>query len=136
MFIFDCKITIFSSNSLRNKEKRYIFTLNLLRIMEILYISFGGDKENLYFCSIKLKFIIMRQNLNYSTKSINRNFRIKVCGHDASGKRINKLVGVAGAIALIGIEMLNKLLKRAFACMEDVCVCKLRRGIKFSFYAK
>ena len=33
-------------------------------------------------------------------------------------------------------EMLNKLLKRAFACMEDVCVCKLRRGIKFSFYAK
>ena len=43
----------------------------------------------------------MRQNLNYSTKSINRNFRIKVCGHDASGKRINKLVGVAGAIALL-----------------------------------
>ena len=78
----------------------------------------------------------MKQNLNYRTSEINRNFRIKVSGMDASGKRINKLVGVEGAIALIGVEMLNKLLRRAFACMEDVCVCKLRRGIKFSFYCK
>lgn len=78
----------------------------------------------------------MKQNLNYRTSEINRNFRIKVSGRDANGKHINKLVGVAGAIALIGVEMLNKLLRRAFACMEDVCVCKLRRGIKFSFYCK
>lgn len=74
--------------------------------------------------------------LNYSSKDINRNFRIKVSGIDSNGKRINKLVGVTGAIALIGIEMLNKFLKRAFECIEDVCVCKLRRGIKFSFYYK
>ena len=78
----------------------------------------------------------MKQNLNYRTSEINRNFRIKVSGRDENGNRINKLVGVAGAIALIGIEMLNKLLRRAFACMDDVCVCKLRRGIKFSFYVK
>ena len=78
----------------------------------------------------------MKQNLNYQTSEINRNFRIKVSGRDENGKRINKLVGVAGAIVLIGIEMLNKLLRRAFACMEDVCVCKLRRGIRFSFYVK
>ena len=78
----------------------------------------------------------MKRNLNYQTSEINRNFRIKVSGRDENGKRINKLVGVAGAIALIGIEMLNKLLLRAFASMEDVCVCKLRRGIKFSFYVK
>lgn len=76
------------------------------------------------------------ETLNYTTREVNRNFRIKVSGLDAAGKRINKLVGVAGAIALIGIEMLNKLLKRAFACMEDVCYCKLRRGIKFGFYWK
>lgn len=76
------------------------------------------------------------ETLNYTTREVNRNFRIKVSGLDGTGKRINKLVGVAGAIALIGIEMLNKLLKRAFACMDDVCVCKLRRGIKFSFYCK
>jgi hypothetical protein len=74
--------------------------------------------------------------LHYTTREINFNFRIKVSGLDETGKRINKLVGVAGAIALIGIEMLNKLLKRAFACKEDVCVCKLRRGLKFSFYCK
>lgn len=78
----------------------------------------------------------MKQNLNYQTSEINKNFRIKVSGHDANGKCINKLVGVAGAIELVGIEMLNKLLKRAFASMGDVCVCKLRRGLKFSFYVK
>jgi hypothetical protein len=74
--------------------------------------------------------------LNYTTTEINQNFRIKVYGVDANGNRINKLVGVAGLIALIGIELLNKFMKRAFACMEDVCVCKLRRGLKVSFYCK
>lgn len=59
-------------------------------------------------------------SLAYSTREINRNFRIKV----------------SGAIALIGVEMFNKLLKRAFSSVEDKCVCKLRRGIKFSFYIK
>ncbi len=74
--------------------------------------------------------------LNYTTKQINRNFRIKVSGIDGEGRKINKLVGVSGAIALIGVELLNKFLNRAFDCMGDCCVCKLRRGIKFSFYAK
>lgn len=74
--------------------------------------------------------------LNYTTTEINHNFRIKVYGVDANGNRINKLVGVAGLIALIGIELLNKFIQRAFACMEDVCVCKLRRGLKVSFYCK
>lgn len=46
------------------------------------------------------------------------------------------LVGVSGALKLIGVELLNKFLKRAFSCMDDVCVCKLRRGLKFSFYIK
>ena len=78
----------------------------------------------------------MKQSLSYQTSEINKNFRIKVSGRDENGNRINKLVGVAGAIALIDIEMLNKLLRRAFASMDDVCVCKLRRGIKFSFYVK
>lgn len=77
----------------------------------------------------------MKENLIYSTKQINANFRIKVNGI-FNGKKINKLVGVAGALALIGVEMLNKLLKRAFACIADKCVCKLRRGLKVSFYCK
>lgn len=75
-------------------------------------------------------------SLAYSTKEINRNFRIKVSGVDGKGNKVHKLVGVSGAIALIGVEMFNKLLKRAFNSVDDVCVCKLRRGIKFSFYYK
>lgn len=75
-------------------------------------------------------------SLAYSTRDINRNFRIKVSGVDGDGNRVHKLVGVSGAIALIGVEMFNKLLKRAFSTMDDVCVYKLRRGIKFSFYIK
>ncbi len=74
--------------------------------------------------------------LEYSSKFINRNWRIKVSGLDAQGNRVHKLVGVSGIIALIGVEMLNKLLKRAIKCIEDVCVCKLRRGLKVSFYIK
>ena len=41
----------------------------------------------------------MKKSLNYKTSEINRNFRIKVSGRDENGKRINKLVGVAGAIS-------------------------------------
>ena len=77
----------------------------------------------------------MKENLAYTTKQINANFRIKVSGV-FNGKKINTLVGVAGALALIGVEMLNKYLKRAFCSLADKCVCKLRRGLKFSFYVK
>lgn len=58
-------------------------------------------------------------SLAYSTREINRNFRIKVSGVDGKGNRVHKLVGVSGAIALIGVEMFNKLLKRAFSSVED-----------------
>ena len=71
--------------------------------------------------------------LEYSTKSINRNFRIKVNGI-VDGKKINKLVGVKGLIELIGVEMANKLLRRAFRCVKDAEHCKFRRGLKISFY--
>lgn len=78
----------------------------------------------------------MKKNLIYTTTEINKNFRIKVFGYNAEGKKINTLMGVAGILALIGEELLNKFLRRAFSCMEDVCVCKLRRGLKVSFYVK
>lgn len=115
-------------------------------ISKILHLSLQRDFKVITFkhkfnTQIEKKMIKVSTNNNknglaYSSKDINRNFRIKVSGVDAQGRKVHKLVGVAGAIALIGVEMLNKLLKRAFACMEDVCVCKLRRGIKFSFYYK
>ncbi len=80
----------------------------------------------------------MKKNsiLNFTTKFINSNFRIKVYGVDAEGRRINKLVGVAGLIALIGVDLLNKFIDRALNAGLDKCVCKLRRGLQVSFYAK
>lgn len=73
--------------------------------------------------------------LLYTTKEINRNLRIKINGI-VDGKKVNKLVGVKGLIELIGVEMANKMLRRAFNGTDDKTVCKLRRGIKISFYVK
>ena len=72
--------------------------------------------------------------LDFSTREINMNFKIKVFGFNENGKTINTLVGVAGLIDLIGMEMANKMFARAFRSMEDKQVCKLRRGIKVTFY--
>lgn len=74
--------------------------------------------------------------LKYTSKFINKNFRLKVYGVDGEGNRINKLVGVAGLIALIGIELLNKFIDRALKAGLDKCVCKLRRGLQVSLYNK
>jgi hypothetical protein len=73
--------------------------------------------------------------LNYSTSMINANFKIKVFGK-VNGKKINTLVGVSGLINLLdgAIDLVNRLLDRAFSSKGDKCVCKLRRGIKVSFY--
>lgn len=79
----------------------------------------------------------MKKNLIYTTTEINKNFRIKVFGIDETGKKVNKLMGVSGAMRLVGdIKIFNNLLDRAFNSMDDVCVCKLRRGVKVSFYVK
>ena len=72
----------------------------------------------------------------FTTKFINSNFRIKVFGRTEDGKKINTLMGVSGIIRLIGEELFYKFIQRALDCMKDVCVCKLRRGIKVSLYVK
>ena len=54
--------------------------------------------------------------LEYTTTEINRNYKIKVYGY-VDGIKINKLVGVRGLIMLVGVEMANKMLRRAFRCM-------------------
>lgn len=52
-----------------------------------------------------------------------------------NGQKVNTLVGVAGLCRMVGdINLVNRLLDRAFDCMGDVQVCKLRRGLKVSFY--
>lgn len=72
--------------------------------------------------------------LRYTTREINRNYKIKVSGL-VDGTKVNTLVGVSGLIVMVGVEMANKLLDRAFRCMDDKQVCKLRRGLKITFYA-
>lgn len=76
------------------------------------------------------------KSMQYSTTFINQNFRIKVYGRDENGKRINTLLGVSGIIRMIGVELFNKFIRRALECMQDVCVCKLRRGLQVSLYVK
>ena len=77
-----------------------------------------------------------KETKQFSTKFINQNFRIKVFGRDENGKKINTLMGVSGIIRLIGEELFYKFIQRALDCMKDVCVCKLRRGLKVSLYVK
>ena len=71
--------------------------------------------------------------MKYETSTINANFKIKVFGIE-NGKKLNTLVGVSGLINLIGIDLANKLVARAFNGTNDKCVCKLRRGLKVTFY--
>lgn len=72
--------------------------------------------------------------LNYTTREINRNFKIKVSGI-VNGSKVNTLVGVRGFLAYVGdIELANRLLDRAFNSANDKEICKLRRGIRISFY--
>lgn len=72
--------------------------------------------------------------MDYTTTYINRNYLIKVYGFDNEGKRINKLLGVSGLIALVGVELANKFVTRAERDRLDKTVCKLRRGLKVSLY--
>jgi len=72
--------------------------------------------------------------LNYTTRQINHNFKVKISGI-YEGHKVNTLVGVRGLVAMVNdIELTNRLLDRAFRTMEDKVVCKLRRGLKISFY--
>lgn len=69
------------------------------------------------------------QALKYTSREVNRNFRIKV-----SGLGIHK--GFTGFVGLVGSELANNLLDRAFRSRADKVECKLRRGLKITFYYK
>jgi hypothetical protein len=74
------------------------------------------------------------EGLNRTVREINSTFKIKVNGINFTGQKMNTLVGVSGLINLIGVELCNILFERAFNCIGDKCVCKLRRGLKVTFY--
>ncbi len=74
------------------------------------------------------------KELQYSTREINRDFKIKVYGYTEEGAKVDTLVGVSGLILLIGVELANKQIERAYKSGKDKCVCKLRRGLKVTYY--
>ena len=45
-------------------------------------------------------------------------------------------MGNDGPFPMIGEELFYKFIARALKCMQDVCVCKLRRGLQVSLYVK
>lgn len=74
--------------------------------------------------------------LKVTPGEINKNFRIKVSGW-ANGMKLHTLIGVSGLIDLIDdIELVNRLIERAFDSSNDKTECKLRRGVKVVFYVK
>ena len=76
------------------------------------------------------------KNQVFTSKFINQNFRIKVFGRDENGRKINTLMGVSGIIRLIGTELFYKFVQRALDSKDDLCACKLRRGLKVTLYVK
>ena len=90
--------------------------------------------RNLRTCPVAREKQNAMKELNYTVREINRNYKIKVSGI-YEGQRVNTLVGVRGFMNFVSdVDLCNRLLDRAFNSMEDVCVCKLRRGLKISFY--
>lgn len=79
--------------------------------------------------------------MKHSVTDINREFRIKVYGV-RDGKKYNTLVGVSGLIKLIGSELAEKFINRAFRDFYELCknilkaVCKLRTGLTVTFYQR
>jgi len=70
-----------------------------------------------------------------ATSEINLNFKIKVNGKSFTGKSMSKLVGVRGLVSLVGEDLAEKLVERAFSEGLDVTTCKLRRGLTIRFYS-
>lgn len=81
----------------------------------------------------KIKAMITYNGLNYTTSEVNRDYKMKAYGY-FNGKKVNTLIGVAGLVAMVGIDNANKMIARAMASRKDKEVCKLRRGIQVTFY--
>jgi len=107
-----------------------------------------SGKSKIFYCITKnyipkiwtvLFPVIHLSQLNDSTMratgEINQNFKIKVNGKNFNGKSISKLVGVRGLVALVGEELAEKFVERAFTEGADVTTCKLRRGLTVRFYS-
>lgn len=77
--------------------------------------------------------------INYADESrfaqIVKDWKIKVYGW-IDGQLINKLVGVRTLLNMLGEELFNRFINRAYNSWQDVCACKVYGGIKVTFYAQ
>jgi hypothetical protein len=73
--------------------------------------------------------------MTLSTQEINANFKIKINGWNFDTEYKTTLVGVSGLIELLGEELADKLILKAWGKGEDIVVCKLRRGLTVRFYS-
>nr|DAM03145.1 MAG TPA: hypothetical protein [Caudoviricetes sp.] len=77
---------------------------------------------------------IYYEGVQFNTKEINMNFKIKVMGLN-NGKPVERLVGVSGLIDEVGDkDLVNTFLQRAMNSEEDRIICKLRRGLRIIFF--
>jgi hypothetical protein len=139
-----------TSQDLTEYEKFFLFSTVTDEELKKSYIETGSYKPG--YCwnpEIRSEFKRRRRyrirdakrlrnlynGLNRSTSEINMQFRIKVSGI-RDGIKYNKLVGVSGLLEIIGLEFSNKFIDRAFNSSDDKVVCKLRTGLKITFYSK
>lgn len=89
-------------------------------------------KKNLDYnpMEIEAQRATFEKAVQMTTAQINFNYLIKV-----KGQGLNQLVGVAGLLALVGIERASKMIARANACLTDVCKCRVYgQDLQVSFY--
>lgn len=85
----------------------------------------------------EIRRILLSKLLGFNLTEINKTFLIKISG-SREGEKYNTLVGVTGLIDITGFCLSRRMLERAFKLdkKEGKEVCKLRSGIKVTFYYK
>lgn len=73
---------------------------------------------------------------NITPEFVYRNFIIRVYPALPGRKGNNSILSYATAVELIGEELLNKNIEKAWERGEDKFTFKLRRGLKFDLAAK
>ena len=72
-----------------------------------------------------------KQVINYADESrfaqIVKDWKIKVYGW-VNGQRINKLIGVRTLLEMLGEELFNRFINRAYNSWADKCACKVYGG--------
>lgn len=76
--------------------------------------------------------------MNRIDKNLNRDFRIKLFRSRLKTKKfkINTLIGRRRLHSIVGEQLYNKIVSRAYREKTDKITFNLRRGISITFYSK